>query len=382
MPTLADATRGRILFGGDYNPEQWPEELWREDVRLMKEAGVNSVTVGVFSWAKLEPTPGAREFGWLDRLMDLLHENGVGVVLATPTSSPRPGWAGSTRRPCPRRGRPCRVVGRPPALRPLQRRLPAPRRRHHRGPRRPLRRPSRPDDVAHQQRVLHLRLGRRGGRRLPPLAPGHVRHARRAQHRLGHRLLEPGLRRLGRRSPAAPRPLHEQPHPGPRLQALHLRRPPGVLSRRTRHRRPAHPAHPRDHQLHAVLAGPGRLGVGRAGRRGLRRHLSGPARPARRPVRRAHPRHDPFTGPRRALDGHGAGGGARELAWCEPPEAPWAQPALVLQAVARGADAVCYFQWRQSRQGAEKFHSGMVSHAGSGAAPSRRSSGSGPNSPC
>lgn len=93
MPTLADATRGRILFGGDYNPEQWPEELWREDVRLMKEAGVNSVTVGVFSWAKLEPTPGAREFGWLDRLMDLLHENGVGVVLATPTSSPPP-WMG------------------------------------------------------------------------------------------------------------------------------------------------------------------------------------------------------------------------------------------------------------------------------------------------
>ncbi|MFD7604818.1 beta-galactosidase [Streptomyces mirabilis] len=91
--TLADATRGRILFGGDYNPEQWPEELWREDVRLMKEAGVNSVTVGVFSWAKLEPTPGAREFGWLDRLMDLLHENAVGVVLATPTSSPPP-WMG------------------------------------------------------------------------------------------------------------------------------------------------------------------------------------------------------------------------------------------------------------------------------------------------
>jgi beta-galactosidase len=93
MPQLSDATRGRVLFGGDYNPEQWPQELWPEDVRLMKEAGVNSVTVGVFSWAKLEPTPGAREFGWLDRLMDLLHDNGIGVVLATPTSSPPP-WMG------------------------------------------------------------------------------------------------------------------------------------------------------------------------------------------------------------------------------------------------------------------------------------------------
>ncbi|WP_405906380.1 beta-galactosidase [Streptomyces sp. NBC_00828] len=93
MPNLDDVTRGRILFGGDYNPEQWPEQTWHEDVRLMKEAGVNSVTLGVFSWAKLEPRPGAREFGWLDRLMDLMHENGIGVVLATPTSSPPP-WMG------------------------------------------------------------------------------------------------------------------------------------------------------------------------------------------------------------------------------------------------------------------------------------------------
>ncbi|WP_255950515.1 beta-galactosidase [Streptomyces odontomachi] len=84
---------GRILFGGDYNPEQWPEEVWADDVRLMKAAGVNSVTLGVFSWAKLEPRPGARDFGWLDRLMDLMHEHGIGVVLATPTASPPP-WLG------------------------------------------------------------------------------------------------------------------------------------------------------------------------------------------------------------------------------------------------------------------------------------------------
>ncbi|MEV6941308.1 beta-galactosidase [Streptomyces sp. NPDC051172] len=93
MPALSDATRGRILFGGDYNPEQWPEETWTEDVRLMRDAGVNSVTLGVFSWARLEPRPGEREFGWLDRLMDLMHAGGIGVVLATPTSSPPP-WLG------------------------------------------------------------------------------------------------------------------------------------------------------------------------------------------------------------------------------------------------------------------------------------------------
>ena len=59
-PASTDATRGRILFGGDYNPEQWPEETWHEDVRLMKEAGVNSVTLGVFSWARSNP---ARAYG-------------------------------------------------------------------------------------------------------------------------------------------------------------------------------------------------------------------------------------------------------------------------------------------------------------------------------
>ncbi|MGW5764030.1 beta-galactosidase [Streptomyces tendae] len=93
MPNLSDVTGRRILYGGDYNPEQWPEETWPEDVRLMKAAGVNSVTLGVFSWSRLEPRPGVHDFGWLDRLMDLLHEAGIGVVLATPTASPPP-WLG------------------------------------------------------------------------------------------------------------------------------------------------------------------------------------------------------------------------------------------------------------------------------------------------
>ncbi|MDT0269301.1 beta-galactosidase [Streptomyces sp. DSM 44915] len=94
MPALTDATRGRLLFGGDYNPEQWPESVWREDIKLMREAGVNVATVGVFSWATLEPRPGAREFGWLDRVLDGLHEAGIGVCLATPTASPPP-WLGA-----------------------------------------------------------------------------------------------------------------------------------------------------------------------------------------------------------------------------------------------------------------------------------------------
>ncbi|MEU6451798.1 beta-galactosidase [Streptomyces sp. NPDC046979] len=93
MPDLANVTRHRILYGGDYNPEQWPEETWPEDVRLMRHAGVNTATVGVFSWARLEPRPGVHDFAWLDRVMDLLHEGGIGVVLASPTASPPP-WLG------------------------------------------------------------------------------------------------------------------------------------------------------------------------------------------------------------------------------------------------------------------------------------------------
>ncbi|KOX11104.1 beta-galactosidase [Streptomyces sp. NRRL B-3648] len=81
----------RLAFGGDYNPEQWPESVWPEDVRLMREAGVTMVSVGIFSWALLEPAPGEYDFGWLDRVVGLLHENGIRVDLGTPTVVP-PVW--------------------------------------------------------------------------------------------------------------------------------------------------------------------------------------------------------------------------------------------------------------------------------------------------
>ncbi|GAB2648865.1 beta-galactosidase [Kribbella swartbergensis] len=80
----------RLWYGGDYNPEQWDPAVWKEDVDLMRQAGVNLVTVGVFSWSSLEPSPGVYEFGWLDRVLDQLHEGGISVDLATPTASPPP----------------------------------------------------------------------------------------------------------------------------------------------------------------------------------------------------------------------------------------------------------------------------------------------------
>ncbi|MGW5875171.1 beta-galactosidase [Nocardiopsis terrae] len=79
-----------LWFGGDHNPEQWPEEVRAQDIGLMRRAGVNLVTVGVFSWSLLEPREGEFDFGWLDREMDRLYGAGVGVALATPTASPPP----------------------------------------------------------------------------------------------------------------------------------------------------------------------------------------------------------------------------------------------------------------------------------------------------
>jgi beta-galactosidase len=79
-----------IWFGGDYNPEQWDEPVWAEDDALMRAARVNTATVGVFSWARLEPAEGRYDFGWLDGTLDRLAANQVRVILATPTASPPP----------------------------------------------------------------------------------------------------------------------------------------------------------------------------------------------------------------------------------------------------------------------------------------------------
>ncbi|WP_225827471.1 beta-galactosidase [Streptomyces naphthomycinicus] len=91
MPDTSPRGLTRLAFGGDYNPEQWPESVWEEDVRLMREAGVTMVSVGIFSWALLEPAPGEYDFGWLDRVVALLHDSGVRVDLGTPTVAP-PAW--------------------------------------------------------------------------------------------------------------------------------------------------------------------------------------------------------------------------------------------------------------------------------------------------
>ena len=92
-----------IAYGGDYNPEQWPRETWLEDARLMREAGVTLVTVGVFSWALLEPAEGDVQLDWLADVLDLLHDSGIAVDLATATASPPPWLSTAHPETLPRR---------------------------------------------------------------------------------------------------------------------------------------------------------------------------------------------------------------------------------------------------------------------------------------
>ncbi|WP_112289865.1 beta-galactosidase [Rahnella sp. AN3-3W3] len=92
FPLLSSKISG-LLHGADYNPEQWlesPDVLIR-DVEMMKEARCNVMSVGIFSWSALEPEEGHFTFGWMDQVLDRLHENRISVFLATPSGA-RPAW--------------------------------------------------------------------------------------------------------------------------------------------------------------------------------------------------------------------------------------------------------------------------------------------------
>ncbi len=91
-----------ILYGGDYNPEQWIAQedgginpVWQEDLRLMRKAGVNLVTLGVFSWVSLQPAESTFTFAWLDQILNLLAEQNISVCLGTATAA-QPAWLSAT----------------------------------------------------------------------------------------------------------------------------------------------------------------------------------------------------------------------------------------------------------------------------------------------
>ncbi len=81
----------KMLYGGDYNPEQWPREIWKKDMELFDMAGINSATVNVFSWAKIQPSEEIYDFSELDDIVDMLTKEGKQIVLATSTAA-LPAW--------------------------------------------------------------------------------------------------------------------------------------------------------------------------------------------------------------------------------------------------------------------------------------------------
>ena len=312
-----------LAFGGDYNPEQWPEDVWVEDVRLMREAGVSMVTVGVFSWALLEPAEGEYDFAWLDRVLELLHDAGILVDLATPTAAP-PAWFS---RAYPE-SLPVTVEGVRLGI----------------GARESFC-PSSVDYRRAAVRIASALADRYGDH--PALALWHVaqrvrrarrplllhgQHARRSaagcasatgrstrSTTLGHELLGPELRRLGGDHRAAARADAGQPRPAARLPALLLGRVPRVLPARARRPARAVAGRPGDHQLHGHRLPAHRLlALGRRGRRRHQRPLPdrrGPREPRapgddRGPLPRARAR--PLVAAARALDRR------RQLAAAQP----------------------------------------------------------------
>ena len=82
---------GFLFHGTDYNPEQWPREVWAEDFRLMQQAGITAVSIGIFSWVSLQPAEDQFTFDWLDTIMDGLAAHGIKAILATPSAA-QPAW--------------------------------------------------------------------------------------------------------------------------------------------------------------------------------------------------------------------------------------------------------------------------------------------------
>lgn len=80
-----------FLFGGDWNPEQWPEDTWEHDLDMLEDAHINEVTINVFSWALLQPAEDRYDFSMLDKIVALLVKHDFNIVMATGTAA-LPGW--------------------------------------------------------------------------------------------------------------------------------------------------------------------------------------------------------------------------------------------------------------------------------------------------
>ena len=361
------AVRG-IGYGGDYNPEQWPETTWAEDIRLMGEAGVNLVTVGVFSWSRLQPAPGELTAGWLDRVLDLLAEAGIGVDLATGTASPPP-W----------------LVAAHPEILPVTidgRRL-APGARQHYCPSAPAFRAAAVD--------LASRMARRYARH-PAVTLWHIGneygcHVPACYCQLSAEAFRGWLRarygELGRLNEAWGGAVWSQDYTSwdqvepprtaptfanPAQQLDFARFSSGELLACYRAERDALAAHSPGTRVTTNFMG-------------LFRPVDQFRWAAELDIASVDSYPDPAEAEAHLLSAMACDltrsvGGGRPWVLMEQtpsavnwravnvPKAPGQYRALSLQAVARGGDAILSFQWRASATGAEKFHSGMLPHAG------------------
>ena len=81
----------KIKLGVCYYPEHWDPSLWQQDIKMMQELGISYIRLAEFAWGKMQPSPDEYDFAWLDEVIGLANDSGIGTVLCTPTATP-PAW--------------------------------------------------------------------------------------------------------------------------------------------------------------------------------------------------------------------------------------------------------------------------------------------------
>ncbi|WP_243076447.1 beta-galactosidase [Microbacterium sp. SS28] len=357
-----------MLYGADYNPDQWPEDVWDEDVRLMREAGVNIVSLGIFAWSRLQPAEGEWDFDWLDTVIAKLHAGGIQVNLATATASPPPWvsaqypetlptdesgasyWPGSRQHFAPSSPTYRRLAGE------LVRRL--------------------AERYARHPAVVMWHVGNEFGCHLWMDYSDAARDAYRAWLREGYGTID-ALNAAWGTSFWSQRYDHFDEIFPPRL-APYSHNPSSMLDFRR---------FTSDMLLECYLMERGIL-IEAGATQPITTNFMGPFKPA--DYSRWAPHMDVIaddcypdpSNPNRVRDAafqrdlvRSLKPGVPWLLWEQATDAvnwrpsnPGKKPGVLVaetaQSIARGADGIMFFQWRQSRAGSEKFHSAMLPHAG------------------
>ncbi|WP_194396589.1 beta-galactosidase [Microbacterium atlanticum] len=357
-----------MLYGADYNPDQWPEEVWDEDVRLMREAGVNIVSLGIFAWSRIQPAEDVWDFDWLDTVIGKLHAGGISVNLATATASPPPWvsknhpetlpadesgasyWPGSRQHFAPSSPTYRRLAGE------LVRRL--------------------AERYAHHPAVVMWHVGNEFGCHLWMDFSDAARDAYRAWLEKKHTTVDALNDAWGTSFWSQRYGSFEEIFP-PRL-APYSHNPSSMLDWRR---------FTSDMLLECYLLEREIL-LAAGVTQPITTNFMGPFKPA--DYRRWAPHMDVIaddcypdpSDPHRIRDAafqrdlvRSLKPGVPWLLWeqatdavnwrpANPGKRPGALVAETAQSIARGADGIMFFQWRQSRAGSEKFHSAMLPHAG------------------